>query len=445
MNREARRVWTVSELATAIKNRLESGFPDLMVQGEVSALATPQSGHVYFTLKDQQAAIRCILYRHIRNYLRYLPELNKEILVRGKVSAYGARSEYQIVVDYLEPVGLGNLYAAFLQLQKQLAAKGYFEESRKRPLPFLPRKIGLVTSLSGAALYDMLRIILARRPGQPIVISPSLVQGEGAATSIAAAIKLLAEVAHPDLIIVGRGGGGPEDLWCWNEETVVEAVVKCPVPVISGVGHEVDVTLCDLAADKRAATPTHAAEIAVPKVKDLLVIIDGLHRRQAHAITRIKVMARERYSNLSRRLAHEAVPTALITRRLDDARETMIRAMRHKLDERRHRLELMAERHRAASPQMRMAAQNSRLALSTSRLIHAQTSLLRNYRQRLAGLSVKLEAIGPRSVLARGYSIVTGEDGRLIRRSADTHLAEPLNLRFYEGRVVAEVKKIDDI
>jgi exodeoxyribonuclease VII large subunit len=202
LSEDGRKIWKVSDLAAAVKDRLENSFPDVFVRGEVSGLATPASGHIYFTLKDDQAALRCVMYRHTRRYLRYTPEEGHEILVRGKLSAYGPRSEFQLVADYFEPVGLGSLYAAFLQLQQQLAAKGYFDRERKRPLPFLPQTVGIVTSLSGAVLHDMLRIIGARRPGQHIVISPSLVQGETAPQSIARAIQFLVVHARPHVIIV---------------------------------------------------------------------------------------------------------------------------------------------------------------------------------------------------------------------------------------------------
>lgn len=465
-------IWTVGQLAEAVKDGLERAFPDLLVRGEVSGLAMPGSGHVYFTLKDARAAVRCVLYRHLRRYLRTLPENNKEYLIRGKVSAYGPRSEYQIVVDYLEPIGLGALYAKFLELQERLAAKGYFAQSRKRRLPLLPEVLGIVTSLSGAALHDMLRIIQARRPGQAVAIAPTLVQGDRAATAIAAAIRLLSEYAAPDLIIVGRGGGSPEDLWCWNEEEVVQAVVECPVPVISGVGHEVDVSLCDLAADVRAATPTHAAEIAVPDVMELSRKIAMLHRSVYRAAASQSALLHRRWENAADRLRREATPTALLGRRLDELVVRLASFMDGQRLLLRHRLILQEKHLQALSPQRQVLLRRERLHASGLRLrrgmktyLDRQQELTHRRRDRLAalthqlqreaiagltvrdrvlaGLEGRLADVGPEAILKRGYAIVTTPGGRILTQAIQTTLGENLQVRFHRGRLGVTVEKVD--
>ncbi len=443
MDDDARRIWTVGELAAAVKSKLETTFPDVLVQGEVGMLSAPSSGHVYFTLKDDQAALRCVLYRHIRRYLRFLPEAGQEVIVRGKVSSYGPRSEYQVIVDHIEPLGLGSLYAAFLQRQKELAAKGYFALERKRPLPFLPATIGIVTSLTGAALHDMLRIIYARQPGRHVVIAPTLVQGEGAAVSIARAIRLLNEYVEPDVIIVGRGGGSAEDLWAWNEEEVVRAVVESRAPVVSGVGHEIDTSLCDLAADVRAATPTHAAELVVPKADDLLFTINRQLLRLRQAMVRRRQLARLELNSLRQRLAHEATPTALPARRLDDLRATLRQAMLHLARENAHRVALLAQRLRGLSPQNGVRQQRRQADYALSRLRHNGRTIIRLRRQRLDALQARLEALSPLAVLSRGYAIVLGEDGHALTRAAEARHDERLDIRLHEGRLTAKVETVD--
>jgi exodeoxyribonuclease VII large subunit len=457
-----RRVWTVVELAAAIKTRLEDSFSNVQVRGEVNALATPASGHVYFSLKDGQALIRCVLYRHIRRYLRTLPVENKEFLVRGNVSAYGPRSEYQIVVDYLEPLGVGALHAAYLELQQRLAARGWFAQERKRPLPPLPEVVGIVTSLAGAALHDMLRIILARRPGQRVVIAPTLVQGDGAAPAIARAIRLLAAHAAPDVIIVGRGGGSPEDLWCWNEEEVVRAVVECPVPVISGVGHEVDVSLCDLAADLRAATPTHAAQLVVPDVAELGRKVVLLRNRARRALDAQRALLRRRLEHAAARLRREAAPTALAGRRLDELRLRLTAFLRRLLTDRRHRLALLARTLEARSPRNRLAerrlrleaavprlhrallarlAEKQRVAPLAARLARAGSMLVREQRLRFGAVAGRLGDVNPFAVLERGYAIVARADGRIVRAAAETEVGELLAVRLHAGGLKARVEE----
>jgi exodeoxyribonuclease VII large subunit len=468
VNEPLRRVWSVTDLASAIKGELQTAFPDVQVRGEVSGLAAPASGHVYFTLKDDRAAIRCVLYKQIKRYLHTEVEAGKEVVVRGKVSSYGPRSEYQIVVDFLEPVGEGALHAAFVALQKKLAAEGYFDQVRKRPLPRLPERVGIVTSLAGAALHDMLRIIRARRPGQQVVVAGTLVQGETAAPKIAHAIELLANHGDPDVIIVGRGGGSLEDLWCWNEEVVVQAVVDCPVPVVSGVGHEVDVSLCDLAADLRAATPTHAAELVVPDVNELLHKVALLDRRAERTLTGQVGRLRDRLNHLQHRLRQEADPTALAGRELDELMARLVPATKRQLGELRHDIVLVRQRLAAASPERQLTRRRDRVGGLTQRLAAAwQTSLqahrhtaarrrdkiaalehrlqramaarLSDERQQIAQARARLTDINPLTVLERGYAIVTTADGTALKDAAQVAGGERIGVRVHRGALTAEV------
>ncbi|MFM8552617.1 MAG: exodeoxyribonuclease VII large subunit, partial [Nitrospiraceae bacterium] len=276
---QPQRILTVSELTLLVRDRLEQAFPDVWIEGEVSTLRSPASGHFYFTLKDAQCQIRAVLFRNQAQRLRFALREGLQVVVRGRVTVYEPRGEYQLVLDYLEPKGVGALQLALEQLKERLALEGLFDEARKRPLPFLPRRVGLVTSLSGAAVRDMLVVLGRRCPSLDVVICPVPVQGEGAAPKIAAAIRTLSASGKVDVMIVGRGGGSLEDLWCFNEEVVVRAIVASRVPVVSAVGHETDVTLADFAADYRAPTPSAAAEAVAPVLADLIRSVADLRAR----------------------------------------------------------------------------------------------------------------------------------------------------------------------
>jgi exodeoxyribonuclease VII large subunit len=276
---QKRKVHTISELTRKIKELLTKSFREVWVTGEVSNLTYHRSGHVYFTLKDEDAALGCVIWRSAAGKLRFRIEEGSEIIALGDISVYEVRGNYQLVVVYAEPKGIGALALAFEQLKKKLAAEGLFDERHKKPLPFLPRKIGIVTSPTGAAVRDMIRTILARFPNAHLIVHPARVQGEGAAGEIAAAIQTLNEMNEVDVMIIGRGGGSLEDLWPFNEEIVARAIFASAIPVISAVGHEVDVTISDYVADARAPTPTAAGEMVVPREEDLRLALLQLHQR----------------------------------------------------------------------------------------------------------------------------------------------------------------------
>jgi len=284
-----RQILTVSELTLLVRDRLEQAFPDIWVEGEVSNLRTPSSGHLYFTLKDQSSQIRAVLFRAGAQRLRFALQEGLQVIVRGRLTVYEPRGEYQVVLDYLEPKGIGALQIAFEQLKEKLAREGLFDQSRKRPLPFLPRRVGLVTSESGAAIHDILTVLRRRCP----------IQGEGAAPRIAEAIRALGASGAVDVMIVGRGGGSLEDLWCFNDEVVVRAIADSAVPVVSAVGHEIDFTLADFAADYRAPTPSAAAEAVAPVLDDLVRALLDAGVRQERAIQMQLTLARHRAQDRS--------------------------------------------------------------------------------------------------------------------------------------------------
>src|SRR3954447_3591833 len=279
-----RRVFSVSELTAAIRGVLETGFGEIWVEGELSNCRTWNTGHVYFTLKDGDAQVKAVMFRSAVRYLKFKPEDGMQVVVRGQLSVYEPKGEYQIVCEHLEPRGLGALQMAVEQLKKKLQAEGLFDAGRKRPLPALPRIIGIVTSLDGAALRDIIKVLRRRHPNAHLLIRPTRVQGEGAAAEIAEALRAIVKVAGVDVVILTRGGGSTEDLWAFNEEVVARAIAACPVPVIAAVGHETDVTIADFVADHRAPTPSAAAGAVVGRKDDVCAQIDRQRERLGAAM-----------------------------------------------------------------------------------------------------------------------------------------------------------------
>ena len=315
----SRTVLTVSELNATIRDLLENQLQTVWVEGEISNARVWNTGHMYFTLKDGASQIKAVMFRSAVRYLKFKPEDGLKVVARGKISVYDPKGEYQIICEHMEPKGLGSLQQAFEQLKKKLAAEGLFDQARKRPLPALPRRIGLVTSIDGAALRDIIRVLRRRYPNAHLVISPTRVQGEGAGREVAHAIRKVARIEAVDVIIVARGGGSLEDLWAFNEEVLARAIVASPVPVISGVGHETDFTIADFVADLRAPTPSAAAELVVRRKDEFFAHIDrigerldaAIHHRLRRMETRLHVLeARPGYAGL-RRTPRRARPPRL--------------------------------------------------------------------------------------------------------------------------------------
>jgi exodeoxyribonuclease VII large subunit len=396
-------ILTVGELTARIAATLEDGFPRVAVVGEISNLRRPASGHLYLTLKDRDASLGAVIWRSAARRIRFEPEDGQEVVARGRIAVYAPQGKYQIVIDGLQPVGVGALELAFQQLRQRLAEEGLFEPERKRPLPFLPERIALVTSPSGAAVRDMLSVIRRRFPPARVLVVPVPVQGEGAAESIAAALEELgADPRGCDVVIVGRGGGSLEDLWAFNEEVLARAIAACPIPVISAVGHETDVSISDLVADRRALTPTEAGEIVVPEVDRLLDDLDGRAGRLVRAISAEVGGARERVAVLGRRLAAHRPRRVLEERaqRLDEWLERMTRATTDGIDRRRERADALAGR---------------------------------------------LEAVSPLRVLDRGYSLTrrAGETA-CLRDAGEVRTGDVLETRLAKGRVVSRVESTEE-
>jgi exodeoxyribonuclease VII large subunit len=394
----ARRVvHTVAELTARIRELLEERFVEIWVEGELSNCRVWNTGHLYFTLKDSEAQIKGVMFRSSLRYLRFKPHDGLRVVARGRVTVYDPKGEYQVLCEHLEPEGLGALQLAFEQLKQRLSAEGLFDPRRKRPLPALPRKIGIVTSLDGAAVRDIIKVLRRRYPNAHLVIRPTRVQGDGSALEIARAVRAIGKVKGVDAVIVGRGGGSIEDLWAFNEEVVARAIAGCPVPTISAVGHETDVTIADFVADLRAPTPSAAAEMVVARKDDFCAQIDRL----AHRV--VTVMRARLHRSESRLRALEARHTHLLRTRLA-SRARAYRSLRSTL-------EAFDIRVRLGGVRTRLAAADGRMSGAIARRHHAADAGLRSTAARLGALS-------PLAVLGRGYAVCWNADRTAIVRDA---------------------------
>jgi exodeoxyribonuclease VII large subunit len=438
-----RAVLTVSELTERVRSALEQQFPAVWVEGEISNFRLYGSGHAYFTLKDEGAQVRAVLFRNRWRRLRFEPGDGQHVLAFGSLEVYAQRGEYQLVVELLEPRGLGALQLAFEQLKERLGTEGLFDPARKRPLPRFPKTIGIVTSPAGAALRDMLRVIGRRFAGLRIVIAPARVQGEGAAQEIAQALRDLDALGGVDVIIVGRGGGSLEDLWAFNEEVVARAIAAAKVPVISAVGHEVDFTIADFVADLRAPTPSAAAELVVREKRALVETVGDLRGRLVRAMTGRWERERRRHQALASRrvLTDPARPLRDLERRLDDAGRRLARAMATAMRRAEHRVELAARGLRAASPFARLAADRHRSAAAHERLHAAMSRRLADAGNRLGGTAGRLQSLSPLGVLGRGYSLTFTASGTVVRSAAEVRPGDPVRVLLDEGSLDCQVEQ----
>lgn len=434
---------TVSELTLLVRDRLEQGFPDLWIEGEVSNLRTPGSGHLYFTLKDEASQIRAVFFRTGAQRLRFTLREGVHVIVRGRLTVYEPRGEYQIILDYLEPKGIGALQVAFEQLKEKLAREGLFDPNRKRPLPLLPRCIGVVTSLSGAAIQDILTVLHRRCSILKVLIYPVAVQGDAAPEQIAHAIQALSQSGEVDVIIVGRGGGSWEDLWCFNEEHVVRAIAASPVPIVSAIGHEIDYTLADFAADHRAPTPSAAAEAVAPVLQELVRLIQDLEKRQERAI-------RAHVGLVQRQVAdHCGAMTQLLFRiqhysqQLDEAAERLRTSFRKYVEGFRQRVQEARHQSVLYSPRGKIRGHLLSVPHLMKRIEECLRTRLAFRRERMRSFAAALDSLSPLAVLARGYSIVqTIPDGRIIKRTSDVAVHEQVAITLAEGRLRCEVRHV---
>jgi exodeoxyribonuclease VII large subunit len=442
LSSQPQRILTVSELTTLVRERLEQTFSDIWLEGELCNLRAPSSGHLYFGLKDATSQIRAVLFRASAQRLRFALRDGLQVVARGRLTVYEPRGEYQIVLEYLEPKGIGALQIAFEQLKEKLTAEGLFEDARKRPLPFLPRRIGVVTSLSGAALRDILAVLRRRCPLLGVVIYPVAVQGDGAAPQIAAAVRRLGSSKLVDVLIVGRGGGSFEDLWCFNEEVVVRAIVACPVPVVSAVGHEIDFTLADFAADYRAATPSAAAETVAPVLADIVRTLRALWVRQEHGMRRRVAAIQQRVQSqygvlpaLRIRLEREAQRFDDLSGRLDRSVRETVRLLQQRMVRSRHRLEVI-------SPLVRITRAVVVVPQLLKRLEQRMIGLLGLQHERVRAVAEGMQNLSPLAILARGYGIVQAADGRILKKADEVSEGDEIRARLAEGQLICRVQDI---
>lgn len=440
-----RTVHAVSEVAEILRGLLEDSLPSLWVQGEISNLAKPASGHWYFTLKDDKAQLRCAMFRNANFYVRPPPANGDAVLIRGKVGIYPARGELQMIVDHLEPAGTGALLRAFEALKARLAAEGLFDSALKRPLPPKPRRIGLITSASGAAVHDVLTALARRWPLAEVFLYPVPVQGAEAPPAIARALAELPQRAPVDLILLVRGGGSLEDLWAFNEEAVARAIRACAVPVVSGVGHEVDVTIADFAADLRAATPTAAAELATPDIAEWTARIAGTARQLHAAAERRLQRSAERVERAAARLPllHPGRRLQEKAQRLDELDERLRHACSARLAAQGERLRVQSGRLMRADPSLRLRGERRHLDNLASRLSGRVQILLAERGARLSRAQALLDSLNPQAVLARGYAIVRDAHGVVLTDAAQAPVGSLIEARLARGSLGAEVRKSD--
>jgi exodeoxyribonuclease VII large subunit len=441
--RVQRRIYSVSELTSGIRAMLETGFGEVWLEGEISNCKVWNTGHMYFTLKDGSAQIKGVMFRTAVRYLRFKPADGLHVVARGRLGVYEPKGEYQIVCEHMEPQGLGALQLAFEQLKKKLQAEGLFEAARKRPLPSLPRRIGIVTSLDGAALRDILKVLKRRAPNASVLIRPARVQGEDAAADVATALRMIGRIPGVDVIIVGRGGGSIEDLWAFNEERVARAIIASPVPVVSAVGHEVDVTIADFVADLRAPTPSAAAEMVVAATDEFCHRINRLTGRlRAAAGTDLQrrrngvhiLSSRRGLAAFHARLALRGRHAAELTHQSRDAIRARIetsarvhRALRQRLDQR--------------DPGRRLLAMRGRLAAADTRIMAATARARHRADARFSTLAGRLENLSPLAVLGRGYAVCWNADRTAIIRSASSvDVGDTVHLTLASGDIGCRVE-----
>ena len=432
-------ILTVSALARSVRDLLEHRYPPLWVTGEISNFVLARSGHAYFSLKDAQAQIRCVMFRNRLQHINWKPRDGAQVEVFALPSFYEARGDFQLNIESMRQAGQGALYERFLRLRDRLEQEGLFAPELKRPLPVLPRSIGIVTSLQAAALRDVLTTLARRNPGIAVIVYPTPVQGDGAAQQIAAAIDLAGRRGECDVLLLVRGGGSIEDLWSFNEEVVARALRACSIPVVCGVGHETDFTIADFAADQRAPTPTAAAELVSPDRTALLNALRHLAQRLRQRMARGLEARMQRLDGATRRLVHPGQRIAVRLARLAHLRDSMDRALEARIAQSRYDLSRLL--HRATALLPRTAALSAGTRTLTTRLVGTLRAQLATRQAHVARLQASLEHLNPQRVLERGYSVARTADGSVVTRAAQVEAGDALSLSFADGQAAVRVEQ----
>jgi exodeoxyribonuclease VII large subunit len=432
--------YSVTELSQVLKQSIEERFAYVRLRGEISGFKAAASGHVYFALKDTNAKIDAILWRGVASALRFRPEDGLEVIATGKLTTYPGRSSYQIIVERMEVAGVGALMALLEERRQKLLREGLFDPARKRALPYLPRTIGVITSPTGAVIRDILHR-LTDRFGVHVVLWPVLVQGEGAATQIAAAVQGFnaftqqSPTPKPDVLIIARGGGSIEDLWAFNDEALVRAIANSQIPTISAVGHETDTTLCDFAADKRAPTPSAAAEMAVPVRADLAYTLGELGLRLSRAPQSLLDRQTERVRSLARALAHPRSGIELATQRLDELCTRLPRALAQNSQKQKNRLDILAAKLAPSTLAQRVQNAQQRLEREARSLTQAQMRSMEHAARKLDQNTRLMASLSPKAVLGRGYALVRTFAGRVVTSAATARDEPELQIEFADGYI----------
>lgn len=437
-------ILTVSRLTALLRGVLEENFEQLWVQGEVSNLSYPSSGHCYFTLKDAGAQLRCVMFKGAAKNHKFRLTDGMALIARGRISVYDQRGEYQLICEYVEPAGIGALQTAFAQLKEKLAGEGLFAEAHKTSLPRFPRKIGVITSPTGAAIHDILNVLKRRFASLEVLLYPVRVQGEGSALEIARAIDEMNRLAEVDILIVGRGGGSLEDLWAFNEEVLARAVYRSKIPIISAVGHETDWTICDFVADLRAPTPSAAAELVIASAEELRSQIEALSHRLRRSIENLLTAYDGRFEGLRRALHDPRTMLGHLAQRMDDLTGRLEMGLSVAASRRRDRFERLQDALQHNDPKGRIDALRQRIALLSVRAEHSLAQRLDVLRQGFGDNAARLEVLSPLKTLARGYAIATrGSAGAVVTDAGSLAVGEQLLVRLYRGQAGCRVESLE--
>jgi len=438
-----RRIWTVRDLVSTVRTHIEREYSDIWVEGEISNFRSPASGHLYLTLKDKDAQIGVVIFRSQARLLRFRPENGMQVVARGRVTIYEDRGELQVVAEYLEPKGAGALQVAFEQLKAKLEAEGLFEASRKKPIPGLPRRIGIVTSPQAAGLRDILNVLQRRHHTANVLIFPAQVQGEAAALEVSNGIRYFNKARNVEVIIVARGGGSAEDLAAFNHEGLARTIASSEVPVISAIGHETDFTIVDFVADLRAPTPSAAAELVIRSRQDIEEQAEGLHQRLTRAMRYRLLMGRQSLTEMAHHGAFGRMMAVINQRqqRVDDFVHRLERAERQVIEAQRRRWESASAQVRHYDVRRILASMGKELEASMAALGNAARGQLLQQKSRLERLSGELQALSPVAILERGYALVFDSSGKLVTDSAQVEPGEDILARLARGAITATVKK----
>lgn len=437
-----RRVWTVRDLVGTVRTSLEREYGDVWVEGEVSNYRPADSGHLYFTLKDEGGQLRAVMFRTQARLLRFRPQDGMQVIARGRVTIYEGRGELQLIGEYLEPKGAGALQVAFEQLKARLEAEGLFAAERKKPIPSLPRTIGVVTSPRAAALQDILNILRRRHRSVNVLIYPAQVQGDSAATEVAEGIRYFNHARNVDVVLVARGGGSFEDLACFNDEALARTVAASSIPTISAIGHETDYTIIDFVADLRAPTPSAAAELVIRARAEIDEQVEGLHRRLQKAMRYQLLIRRQALTEVAQHRAFARIMDLIHRRqqRMDDFVYQLIHAQRRSLERNRRRFEKLAAAVQHYDLRVRLSSVRREMESHISALTASVRAANLQRRTRLAGLTDGLQALSPLAVLERGYALVFDSSGKLVKDARQTKPGSDITARLAHGQITATVK-----